>query len=200
MIFGYARVSSADQNLDKQIKAIKAYGCEMIHSEKQSGKECSRAIYQEMRFKMKPGDVLVIYDLGCLGNSKKEIYNQWKNIIEDRIDIVVINMPILNTLKYKELDGMSEVVSTLVLTLLSWIVEEERNLIRVAQREGIDIAKKRGAFKGKPKKYHPEAKGKDKIIYDRVVELLQNNTPIMNIRRETGLARNTIYSIKKQIN
>lgn len=90
-------------------------------------------------------------------------------------------------------------MSDLVLTLLSWVVEEERNRIKTAQREGIAIAKERGAFKGKPRKYHAEVKAKDRIIYNEVVCLLKQNESVMNIHRETGFARNTIYAIKREI-
>lgn len=198
MIFGYARVSSADQNLERQLKELESFGCEKIYTEKQSGKDFSRAVYQEMRSKMRFGDVLVVHDLSRFGRNKQEIRNEWKQIIEEEIDIVVLNMPILDTRKYKELEGVGQLVSDLVLTLLSWMVEEERNRIRTAQREGIEIAKKRGAFRGKPKKYHAEAKGKDRLAYKEVVRLLGENESVMNIHRETGLARNTIYAIKKE--
>jgi len=120
-------------------------------------------------------------------------------LTEDEIDIVVLNMPILDTRKYKELAGVDQLVSDLMLTLLSWMVEEERNRIKTAQSEGIAIAKERGTFKGKPKKYHAEAKGKDRLIYNIVVQLLKQNESVVNIHRETGLARNTIYSIKNEL-
>ncbi|MEC1305452.1 MULTISPECIES: recombinase family protein [Lysinibacillus] len=199
MIFGYARVSSVDQNLDRQLKELEAFGCEKIYSEKKSGKDFARSVYREMRSKMRFGDVLVVHDLSRFGRNKQEILNEWKQITEDEIDIVVLNMPILDTRKYKELAGVGQLVSDLVLTLLSWMVEEERNRIKTAQSEGIAIAKERGAFKGKPKKYHAEAKGKDRLIYNVVVQLLKQNESVMNIHRETGLARNTIYSIKRQL-
>jgi len=199
MIIGYARVSSADQNLERQLKELETFGCEKIFTEKKSGKDFSRVVFREMRSKMRFGDVLVVHDLSRFGRNKQEILNEWKNIIEEEIDIVVLNMPILDTRKYKELEGVGQLVSDLVLTLLSWMVEEERNRIRTAQREGIAIAKERGAFKGKPRKYHTEAKGKDRLIYNEVVRLLKQNESVVNIHRETGLARNTIYAIKKEL-
>lgn len=199
MIFGYARVSANDQNLDRQLKELEAFGCEKIYSEKKSGKDFSRSVYREMRSKMRFGDVLVIHDLSRFGRNKEEILNEWKRLTDDEIDIVVLNMPILDTRKYKELEGIGQLVTDLVLNLLSWMVEEERNRIRTAQREGIAIAKERGAFKGKPRKYHAEAKGKDRLIYNEVVRLLKEKESVMNIHRETGLSRNTIYMIKKEL-
>lgn len=199
MIFGYARVSSVEQNLERQLKELEAFGCEKIYTEKQSGKDFSRAVYQEMRSKMRFGDVLVVHDLSRFGRNKIEIKNEWQKMIDEEIDIVVLNMPILDTRKYKELEGVGQLVSDLVLTLLSWMVEEERNRIKTAQREGIAIAKNRGAFKGKPKKYHAEAKGMDRLIYKEVVRLLNEKETVMNIHRETGLSRNTIYKIKEEL-
>lgn len=200
MIFGYARVSSKDQNLDRQLKELKAYGCDRIYQEKQSGKDFSRPVYKEMRSKMRFGDVLVVHDLSRFGRNKEEIRNEWKMLIDEEIDIVVMNMPILDTRKYKELEGMGQLVSDIVLTLLSWMVDEERERIRTAQREGIEIAKGQEKFKGGKKKYHAGATGKDKVIYDRIVQLLKSGKSVMDIHREVGRARNTIYGIKKELN
>ncbi len=199
LIFGYARVSSKDQNLARQIKELEEFGCDRIFQEKQSGKNFDRPVYKEMRSKMRFGDVLVVHDLSRFGRNKVEIRNEWEALIEEEIDIVVLNMPILDTRKYKDLEGVGQLVSDLVLTLLSWMVEEERVRIRTAQREGIEIAKKKGKYKGGKKKYHADAKGKDKVIYDRVVQLINQGVSVLDIHREVGISRNTIYSIKRQI-
>ncbi|MDW8516501.1 recombinase family protein [Priestia flexa] len=200
MIFGYARVSSKDQNLDRQLKELESFGCDKIYTEKQSGKDFDRPFYQEMRSKMRFGDVLVVHDLSRFGRNKEDIRNEWKMLIEEEIDIVVLNMPILDTRKYKELEGMGQLVSDIVLTLLSWMVEEERTRIRTAQREGIEIAKKQGKFRGGVKRYHAGATGKDKVIYHRIVQLLREGKSVMDIHRDVDVARNTIYSIKKDLN
>lgn|SRR5690625_2836922 len=113
--------------------------------------------------------------------------------------MVVLNMPILDTRKYKDLEGIGKLVSNLVLTLSSWMVEEEREPIRIAQREGIEIAKKKGKFKGGEKLYDTGAKGKDKVIYDRVVQLLNEGTSIMNIHREVGMLSEHYLRIRKQL-
>ncbi|WP_245796521.1 recombinase family protein [Domibacillus antri] len=199
MIFGYARVSSIDQNLARQMKELEAFGCDKIFYDKQTGKNFARPGYQEMRSKMRFGDALVVHDLSRFGRNKQEIRNEWKAIIDEEIDIVVLNMPILDTRKYRELEGVGQLVSDLVLTLLSWMVEEERNRIRTSQKEGIAIAKEKGVYKGGKKKYRAEAKGKDKVVYDEVVRLLKQNESVMKIYRKTGVSRNTIYGIKKDI-
>lgn len=199
MIIGYARVSSKDQNLARQIKELKDYGCERIFEEKQSGKDLNRKVYNEMRSKMRFGDVLVVHDLSRFGRNKDDIRNEWKALIEEEIDIVVLNMPILDTRKYKELEGVGQLVSDIVLTLLSWMVDEERERIRTAQKEGIEIAKKQGKFRGGKKRYHIGATGKDKIIYDRVIKLLKEGKSVMDIHREVDISRNTIYNIKREL-
>jgi len=199
MIFGYARVSSIEQNLDRQIKELQEYGCERIYSEKASGKDFSRPVFLEMRSKMRFGDVLVVHDLTRFGRNKKEIMNEWKKLIDDEIDIVVLNMPILDTRKYKELEGIGQLVSDIVLSLLSWMAEEDRRRIRTAQREGIEIAKSKGIYTGGKRKYYKEAKGKDKIIYDEIVRLIKAGESVQNIHKTVGVARNTIYTIKKEI-
>lgn len=186
MIIGYARVSTKEQNLDRQIKDLEDYGCEKIFLEKQSGKNFNRPIYQNMRSKLRFGDVLVVHDLSRFGRNKDEIRNEWKAIIDEEIDIVVLNMPILDTRKYKELPGVGQLVSDLVLTLLSWMVEEERQRITQAQREGIAIAKTKGKFKGRPMKYHENAKDpKDRLIYNEIIRMLD----IMNLYKISAMKR-----------
>lgn len=200
MIFGYARVSSKQQNLERQLKDLEEFGCERIYKEKQSGKNFKdRSVYNEMRSKMRFGDVLVVHDLSRFGRNKEEIRNQWKTLMDEEIDIVVLNMPILDTRKYKELEGVGQLVSDLVLTLLSWMVEDDRERTRTAQREGISIAKEQGKYKGGKMRYHSGASGKNKVVYDKVVELLNKNWSVMDIHREVEISRNTIYNIKNEL-
>src|SRR5699024_12044176 len=106
MIIGYARVSNKEQNLTRQVQELEKYGCERIFKEKHSGKNFKdRKVYNEMRNKLRFHDVLVIHDLSRLGRNKEEIKNEWKSLTDDEIDIVVLNMPILNTTQYKDLEG-----------------------------------------------------------------------------------------------
>lgn len=200
LIIGYARVSSADQNLARQVNKLKEFGCNKIFTEKQSGKNFKeRSVYNEMRSKLCFGDVLVVHDLSRFGRNKEEIRDEWESLMKEEIDIVVLNMPILDTRKYKELEGVGQLISDLVLTLLSWMVEEERERIRSAQRQGIEIAKKQGKYKGRKKKYHTNATGKDKLIYEAIIKGLNNGMSVMDIHKKTGVARSTIYSIKNNL-
>lgn len=199
MIYGYARISLFDQNLDRQLKDLEVFGCEKIYYDKEFRKESFRPVYRELRSKIQCGDVFVIHNLNGFGRNKREILNEWKQIINDGIDIVVLNMPILDTRKYKEMEGVGPLVFNLVSTMLLWMMEEERNQIRIAQLEGIARAKEKGVFKGGKKRFHKDAKGKDKIVYDEVVRLLKEKETVMNIHRQTGCSRNTIYSIKREL-
>lgn len=200
MIIGYARVSSREQNLDRQIKELKDFGCEKIFTEKYSGKNFKdRTVYNKMRNKLRFHDVLVVHDLSRFGRNKEEIKNEWKWLIDNEIDIVVRNMPILDTRKYKELEGVGQLISDLVLSLLSWMVDEERERIKIAQQEGIKIAKRNGKYKGRPVKYHENANGKDKIIYNEIVKSLETGKSVMDIHKNIGISRNTIYRINRQL-
>lgn len=199
MIIGYARVSSTSQNLARQKRAFEEYGCEKIFEEEESAKDFQRPVYNEMKRMLRFGDVLVVSDLSRFGRNKKQIKEEWEYLINKDIDIVVLDMPILDTTKYKGIEGVGELIMNLVREILSWLVEEERNRIREAQRQGIAEAKKIGKFKGKPLKYHANATGKDKVIYDEVVNMLENKHTVMDIHRRTKLSRNTIYRIKEEI-
>lgn len=198
MIIGYARVSSKDQNLARQIEELKIFGCEKIFTEKESAKNFERPVYSELKKKLRFGDLFVVSDLSRFGRNKEEIMKEWKWFIENEVDIAVLNMPILDTRKYKELEGVGKLVSEIVLSLLSWMVEEERHRIKAAQRQGIEIAKRQGKYKGRPVKYSIKSKGKDKIIYDTIISMLDEGSSVMDIHRKTDVSRNTIYKIKRE--
>lgn len=200
MIIGYARVSSKNQNLARQVHDLEAFGCDKVFEEKQSKNIFSeRSVYNEMRNKIRFGDVLVVHDLSRFGRNKQEIKDEWESLMKERVDIVVLNMPILDTRKYKELEDIGQLVSEIVLSLLSWMVDEERERIRSVQREGIAIAKQQGKYKGRKRKYHAGATGKDKITYDIIIDELNNDTSVMDIHKITGVARSTIYKIKDEL-
>ncbi|NUH84783.1 recombinase family protein [Bacillus firmus] len=200
MIIGYARVSSASQNLARQIEDLKNYGCEYIFEEKVSGKNFDRPEYKKMKKKLRFGDVLVVHDLSRFGRNKEEIINEWKSLVDDNIDIVVLNLPVLNTAQYKDVEGIGKLVSDIFLSVMSWLVEEERTRIKTAQRQGIKIAKKQGKYKGRKIKYRPDAPNPmDRLAYETVVEMLKRKDSVMDIHRRTGIARMTIYRIKEEL-
>lgn len=156
-IYGYARVSTKEQNEDRQRIAFQEAGVKdkNIFLDKQSGKDFERPMYKRLISKIKPGDLLYIQSIDRLGRNYEEIQNQWKILTKEKlIDIVVMDMPILDTRRGKDL--MGTFLSDIVLQVLSFVAENERNNIKSRQAEGIAAAKKRGVRFGRPTVLVPE--------------------------------------------
>ena len=156
-IYGYVRVSSHEQNEDRQIIALNEVGVksEWIYVDKQSGKDFNRPNYKKLMRKLRAGDTLYIKSIDRLGRNYEEIQTQWRIITKEKnVDIVVIDMPVLDTRREKNL--MGTFISDIVLQLLSFVAENERNNIRQRQAEGIAAAKKRGERFGRPTKEIPD--------------------------------------------
>ena len=155
-VYGYVRVSSQEQNEDRQLIAMAEVGVERanIFIDKQSGKDFDRPNYKRLIKRLRPGDTLIIKSIDRLGRNYEEIQNQWRIITKDKgVDMVVIDMPLLDTRNHKNLLGTF--ISDLVLQLLSFISENERTTIRQRQAEGIAAAKKRGVKFVRPSKEAP---------------------------------------------
>lgn len=151
MKIGYVRVSTVDQNEARQIEAMKTDGVEKIYMDKKSGKDFDRPEYQKMISELYEGDVLVIHSIDRLGRNYEEIIDEWRKITKEiGADIVVQDMPLLNTCQSRDLTGT--LISDIVLQLLSYVAQRERENIRQRQREGIEIAKAQGKYKGRAKK------------------------------------------------
>lgn len=149
--FAYVRVSSNDQNIDRQMEALKNFVPDErdIFIDKISGRNFNRDQYQLMKRMLREGDTLYIHSLDRFGRNKDQILNEWEEITKKiKADIIVLDMPLLDTTKYK--DSLGTLISDLVLQILSWLAEEERNKIRSRQREGIDLALKNGKKFGRP--------------------------------------------------
>ena len=149
-IFGYARVSSRDQNEERQVVALLEMGVpeHNIYVDKQSGKDFNRPQYKKLLRRVKPDDLIYIKSIDRLGRNYTEILDQWKVITKDkRVDLYVMDMPILDTRREKNLLGTF--ISDLVLALLSYVAENERTNIRQRQAEGIAAAKARGVHFGR---------------------------------------------------
>lgn len=158
MIYGYCRVSSTDQNLDRQVESLKEYvKGGLIFSDKQSGKDFDRESYQKMKKALKAGDVLFIHSLDRFGRDYDEIISEWGEITKViGADIVVIDMPLLDTRTSGENGLVGRFISDLVLQVLSFVAETERQHIRQRQAEGIAIAKAKGIRFGRPPYPLPE--------------------------------------------
>ncbi len=155
-VYGYIRVSTKEQNEERQLMALQKSGVapKNIYADKQSGKDFDRPQYQKMMKKIKRGDLLYIKSIDRLGRNYEEILIQWRTLTKDKgADIVVLNMPLLDTRRGKDLIGTF--LSDVVLQILSFVAENERNMIRQRQAEGIAAAKARGVRFGRPQKPLP---------------------------------------------
>lgn len=156
-IYGYIRVSTIDQNEDRQLIAMQELSIpeKNLFIEKQSGKDFKRPQYKRLVKKLKPDDLLYIKSIDRLGRNYEEILEQWRILTkEKRIDIVVLDMPLLDTRRGKDL--MGTFLSDIVLQVLSFVAENERINIRQRQKEGIAAAKAKGVRFGRPPKPLPE--------------------------------------------
>ncbi len=154
--FGYVRVSTKEQNLDRQIIAMQDFGIppRQIFQEKQSGKNFDRPVYWRLIRKMKTGDTLVIKSIDRLGRNYDEILEQWRFLTkEKKISIVVLDMPLLDTRQGRDLTGT--LIADIVLQILSYVAQTEREQIRQRQAEGIAAAKLKGVVFGRRPKPRP---------------------------------------------
>ena len=167
-IYGYVRVSTRNQNEDRQMIAMREFGVEekQIVVEKQSGKDFDRPLYRKLIKKLRPGDTLVVKSIDRLGRNYTEILEQWRFTSQEReVSIVVLDMPILNTQEDREL--VWKLLSDLVLQVFSYVAENERENIRQRQAEGIAAAKARGVRFGRPRLTMPEEFDKMAALWQR---------------------------------
>lgn len=156
-IYGYVRVSSRDQNEDRQISALREFSIppKNIFMDKQSGKDFERPSYKRMIQHMQNGDLLYIKSIDRLGRNYEEILEQWRILTKEKgIDVVVLDMPLLDTRRGKDL--MGTFLSDIVLQVLSFVAENERTNIRQRQAEGIAVAKAKGVKFGRPALPYPD--------------------------------------------
>lgn len=186
MVYGYIRVSSADQNEDRQLIALLEAGVSEKHifMDKQSGKDFERKQYQRMMRKLKKGDLLYIKSIDRLGRNYKEIQEQWRILTKEKgIDICVLDMPLLDTRQCKDL--MGTFIADLVLQILSFVAENERINIRQRQAEGIAAAKARGVKFGRPLMPLPDN------FYSISSEWLEKKISITQAAKECGMPVST---------
>lgn len=156
-VYGYVRVSTREQNEDRQMIALDEVFVpkENIYMDKQSGRDFNRPMYMRLLKKLKGDDLLYIKSIDRLGRNYDEILEQWRILTKERkVDIVVLDMPLLDTRRGRDL--MGTFLSDIVLQVLSFVAENERKNIRQRQREGIEAAKLRGVQFGRPKAPMPE--------------------------------------------
>ena len=162
MIYGYVRVSTREQNEERQLISMREFGVDRIFTDKQSGKDFLRPEYQKLLRKLKRDDVLVVKSIDRLGRNYDDILVQWREITKEKqAAIVVLDMPLLDTRQNRDLTGT--LIADIVLQLHSYVAQTERELIRQRQKEGIAAAKARGVRFGReamavPESFYPLAK------------------------------------------
>ena len=157
-MYGYIRVSTREQCLDRQRQAMMAYGVAEDHVfvDRQSGKDFARPAYQKLRLHLVAGDVLVVKSIDRLGRNYAELLSEWRCLTKEKgVAIVVLDFPLLDTRQSRDLAG--QLIADIVLELLSYVAETERSFCRQRQREGIEAAKKRGVRFGRPPQKKPQA-------------------------------------------
>ena len=187
--YGYIRVSSTDQNEDRQVIAMRELKIPQgqIFIDKQSGKDFDRPRYRALVKKLKSGDLLYVLSIDRLGRNYEEIQNQWRLLAKEKgIDICVIDMPLLDTRLHKDLIGTF--ISDIVLQILSFVAQSERENIRKRQAEGIAAAKARGVRFGRPIKKPPENFAKLVKQWER------GKLTFLELLEQTGLKEATFYN------
>lgn len=199
MKVGYARVSTTDQNLDRQIEALEQAGAEKIFQEKMSGKSMTERLELQKALQfLREKDTLIVESLDRLGRNYDDIVQTVQKLDQKEVGLIVLNLPILN----QEMGdpNLQKLIRNMIVQLLSWTAQNEREGIKRKQRQGIEIAKRKGHYKGRPVKYSAEAKNpRDRMIYHVIVNKLKQEEPIKKIAEETGVTRDTVYRIKKEI-
>ena len=192
-IFGYARVSSKEQNEERQLVAFKEYNIDErdIYIDKQSGKDFNREQYNVLKNVLRENDLLVIKSIDRLGRNYNMIVDEWKDIVKNiKADIVVIDMPLLDTRNNKDLLGTF--ISDLVLQILSYVAEQERSFIKQRQKEGISNAKNNGVKFGRTKIEKPH--NFDDVVFKWKNKELKSKEAMEIL----GLKPNSFYNLLKR--
>lgn len=187
-IYGYVRVSSTEQNEERQLIALREQGVDEknIFTDKQSGKDFERPNYKRMVKKLKSGDLLYIISIDRLGRNYEEIQKQWNLLAKEiGIDICVLDMPMLDTRNGKDL--MGTFIADLVLQILSFVAQNERENIRKRQKEGIAAAKAKGVKFGRPQKEVPNDFGEIVKAWE------QKKKPFREVLKECDMSEATFY-------
>ena len=192
-IYGYARVSSKDQNEQRQVNALIKNGCDerFIFIDKESGKNFNREQYLILKNALREKDLLIIKSIDRLGRNYNMIIDEWRDItLNIKADIRVIDMPLLDTTKHKDLLG--NFISDLILQVLSYVAHQERDFINQRQKDGIAIAKEKGVKFGRPKIERPDNWN---LVIDK---WKKKEITAIQAQRELGLKPNTFYSMVKK--
>lgn len=200
MKIAYARVSTLDQNLDRQIEVFEKFSAEKIFTEKLSGKNVSeRIVFQEVMNFVREDDQLIVEAIDRLGRNYDEIIQTVNYLKQKNVQLIITSLPIMSEAIDNPL--LDKFIKDLIIQILAMIAEQERTESKRRQAQGIAIAKEKGVYKGRPVLYSPKAKDPQKrLVYHRVVSQLQEGIAISKIAAETGITRQTVYRIKHEMN
>ncbi len=187
--FGYLRVSSKDQNLDRQYAALASYQIskENIYVDMMSGKDFQRKAYQKMLRRIKRGDLIIVKSIDRLGRNYNDIMKEWRRITKEiGADIEVVDMPLLNT-RSREDDLTGIFISDLVLQILAYVAETERNFIKSRQAEGIAVAKAKGVKFGCQRKELPQEFEHQYLLWT------EGKISVRQAAKELGMSHSTFH-------
>lgn len=191
MNYAYIRVSSYDQNENRQIDALEGYEIDKVYIEKASGKDFDRPQYRKLVRRIKKNDLLVIKSIDRLGRNFEEILEQWRILTKEiGIQICVIDMPLLDTRNKNDL--ISSLIANVVLQLLSFVAQTERDSIKKRQQEGIAAARARGQKFGRPRIETPDN------FCELEEQWKQKNITMNEMLNRLGISRTTYYRIRNQ--
>ncbi|WP_350356818.1 recombinase family protein (plasmid) [Lactococcus lactis] len=196
---GYIRVSSQDQNLDRQISMMQQFKIDKLFQEKASGKNSNRPEFQKLLDFIREGDCVIVTSLDRLGRNYEDIKNTVAVMKQKQVSLNIMDAPFLNFNTGNDL--LDTAMFDMFLSLLSYIAQNEREKIRERQRQGVLLAKEAGRYKGRPTDYALNSKDPQKrLVYKTVIDMLKQKIPVAEIAKENGLSRPTIYKIKKANN
>lgn len=191
---GYARVSSKEQNLDRQLKQLKEYGCKEIFEEKVSGKNIDdREELKKMLTFIRKNDEVVVVSLDRLGRNMNDLDEILNTINKKKATFTAFDLPSMRGI---EDDDLRRLINNLMLEMFKYISQNERKRIKERQRQGIEIAKTKGIYKGSKPKYRADTPNKkDKLIYETVIDMLEKDKRVSEIVKKTGISKNTVKAI-----
>lgn len=185
-IVGYARVSSADQNLARQLEQLKSENTDKIFEDKASGATTKRPAFQQMMEYVREGDTIVVCSMDRLARNLTDLLNTTKELQAKGVSIRFLKESIL-----LDASGSDAAMTKLLMSMLGAVAEFERSMIRERQREGIELAKKRGVYKGR--------KPTDVAVIEKAREKINLGIPLAKVARDAGLARSTLYRRLQQM-
>ncbi|GAW63333.1 Sin recombinase [Ligilactobacillus acidipiscis DSM 15836] len=201
MRVGYARVSTLDQNLERQLTRLKEAGVKKIFQEKISGKNTDRPALKKMLAYIHEDDQVIVLSLDRLGRNNQDISDIIEYINHKKAVLRILNLPTFDNIQDKNLQRL---MTNLVLEIYKYTAENERTQIRERQRQGIELAKQRGVYRGGIPQYTAHSTNPQKRhTYERITELLKDKDQgkkitIAEIARDNGVSRNLVYKIQKQ--